>query len=145
MNGWSAFFKIKYSLWTNCELVNMHDSPLICFLRNISLKKKAKVGLLKLTNKTSVSVPEQSVHMLPTGMILFHVKNFLSDFEENHKCDYGQFTTDWNSLWVVVSLTMKQFPTNGCYLVKRKKSWKRQLKNLRIYQKTPMIPGKHTN
>lgn len=86
-------------LWT-CEYAWF---PFNLFFEKHFLKKKAKVGLLKLTNKTSVSVPEQSVHMLPTGMILFHVKNFLSDFEENHKCDYGQFTTDWNSLWVVVS------------------------------------------
>lgn len=52
------------------------------------------MDLLKLTNKTSVSVAAQSLHMLPTGMTLFHVKNFLSDFEENHKCDCGQLAVD---------------------------------------------------
>ena len=40
-------------------------------------------------------------------------------------------------------LTIKQSPANARYMVKRKKSWKRGLKNLRIYQKTSTIPGKH--
>lgn len=56
------------------------------------------MGLLKLTNKTWVSVAEQSAHKLPTGMIIFHVKNWPSDFEENHKRDCGQLTMDWNLL-----------------------------------------------